>query len=84
MPLYDYQCNKCGNVIEKFFKMSEKPQKFEEICPSCNTYTTFNSIISPVSFLYMGINHSAKVPSDLKERFRQIKKHYPNMQTSVE
>ena len=32
MPLYEYQCKKCGHVFEKIQKFSDKPIKK---CPEC-------------------------------------------------
>jgi len=32
MPLYEYQCKKCGHVFEKIQKFSDKPVKK---CPEC-------------------------------------------------
>ena len=32
MPLYEYQCKKCGHVFEKIVKFSDKPIKK---CPEC-------------------------------------------------
>ena len=32
MPLYEYQCKKCGNRFEKIQKFSDKPVKK---CPEC-------------------------------------------------
>jgi len=83
MPLYEYQCEKCGEVIEKHFKISDKPQTVREKCPSCETEETFNYIISSAAISYLGVNHAAKVPSDFKNRMDQIKKHYPQMQSTI-
>ncbi|HEX6822513.1 MAG TPA: zinc ribbon domain-containing protein [Candidatus Sulfotelmatobacter sp.] len=32
MPLYEYQCKKCGHIFEKILKFSDKPVKK---CPEC-------------------------------------------------
>lgn len=32
MPLYEYQCKKCGHLFEKIQKFSDKPVKK---CPEC-------------------------------------------------
>ena len=32
MPLYEYQCKKCGHIFEKIVKFSDKPIKK---CPEC-------------------------------------------------
>ncbi len=33
MPTYEYQCQKCGHILESFQKMSDDPLK---TCPKCN------------------------------------------------
>ncbi len=32
MPLYEYQCKKCGHRFEKIQKFSDEPEK---VCPKC-------------------------------------------------
>lgn len=83
MPVYEYQCNKCSGVVEQFFKMADKPSEIKTNCPHCSTPSTLNFIISAVAMSYNGFNHAAKVPTDLKNRLDQIKKHYPDMQSTV-
>jgi len=83
MPVYEYQCSECEGIVDKVFKMSEKPQNFIDKCPHCESTTTFKSIMSAVAMSYLGVNHAAKVPSDFKNRLDQIRKHYPNMQSTV-
>ncbi len=34
MPLYDYECNKCGHVFEVFHKINETP---DLACPKCKS-----------------------------------------------
>ena len=48
MPLYEYQCNKCGFTFEKFFG------KFRGVtpCPKCGAAA--NKIISKVSIQFKG------------------------------
>lgn len=38
MPLYEYQCRKCGKQFEKVVSMSEADQK--QSCPYCNGKNT--------------------------------------------
>jgi len=33
MPIYEYQCRKCGEVFERFMKVSEKGDSLT--CPYC-------------------------------------------------
>jgi putative FmdB family regulatory protein len=79
MPIYEYQCKKCGKVTDKFFKMEEKPSSILEECECGNDELV--SIISSTTIV-SGVG-GFKVPTDFKSRLDQIRKHYPNMQSSV-
>ncbi len=81
--MYEYQCSECEGIIDKLFKISSKPKTFIEECPHCKSKSTFTSIMSAVAMSYNGFNHAAKVSTDLKNRLDQIKKHYPDMQSTV-
>ena len=50
MPIYEYQCPKCGNVFEEWAKASEAHK--EEPCPKCGTPSP--RIISRTSFVLKG------------------------------
>lgn len=81
MPIYVYRCKVCGEVQDKFFSMKDKPQEFDQDCPSCKTNTTWESIVtSPMIVSGVG---GFKVPEDFKSRLKDIQKHYPNMKSSV-
>jgi putative FmdB family regulatory protein len=49
MPVYEYQCNKCGHIEEVFQKISEPPM---EACPRCNG--KLKKIISQSTFHLKG------------------------------
>ena len=83
MPMYEYQCSKCGTVKDKFFKMADKPLEVDLECVQCEDTTSYKSIVSAVAMSYNGVNHVSKVPTDLRNRLDQIKKHYPQMQSTV-
>lgn len=36
MPTYDYECERCGHVFEKFQSITARPIR---ICPKCNERT---------------------------------------------
>lgn len=44
MPLYDYQCDKCGHTCEVFQRMAEDPLK---VCPKCQRETLIRLIGTP-------------------------------------
>lgn len=50
MPIYEYQCPKCGRVFEEWVKASEAHR--EEPCPDCGTPSP--RIISRTSFVLKG------------------------------
>lgn len=50
MPIYEYQCPKCGNVFEEWVKSSEAHK--EEPCPKCGTPSP--RILSRTSFVLKG------------------------------
>lgn len=35
MPLYEYQCRKCGHIFEKLRRIAEADDKLE--CPKCHS-----------------------------------------------
>jgi putative FmdB family regulatory protein len=49
MPIYEYQCKKCGKKIEVIQKMSDKPLKKHEQCGGALT-----KLISAAGFQFKG------------------------------
>src|SRR2546429_7599808 len=49
MPIYEYQCAKCGKTIEVIQKMSDKPLKKHEKCGGALT-----KLISAAGFQFKG------------------------------
>jgi len=49
MPIYEYECAKCGKRIEAIQKMSDKPLKKHEGCGG-----TLNKLISAAGFQFKG------------------------------
>jgi len=50
VPVYEYQCKKCGNVFEREHAIGEK-KKYK--CPDCSSSRT-GKIISPVGVIFKG------------------------------
>ncbi len=48
MPLYDYQCNDCGEVFELMVRFSEANQA--HICPKCESEKTQRLLSMVASF----------------------------------
>ena len=49
MPIYEYECAKCGKTIEVIQKMSDKPLKKHEGCGG-----TLHKLISAAGFQFKG------------------------------
>ena len=49
MPIYEYECSKCGKTIEVIQKMSDKPLKKHESCGG-----TLTKLISASGFQFKG------------------------------
>ena len=49
MPIYEYECSKCGKTIEVIQKMSDKPLKKHEGCGG-----TLTKLISASGFQFKG------------------------------
>ena len=49
MPTYEYKCEECGVVFERFQHFSEEPLK---TCPECEG--TVHRIIHPVGIIFKG------------------------------
>ncbi len=48
MPLYEYQCNECGNEFEKKVSFSEADRS--QVCPACQSQDTHKKISRVISF----------------------------------
>ena len=81
MPMYEYQCQSCGSVEDKIFSISEKPQMFDAVCPSCGEAAEFQCIMS-APMIVSGVG-GFKTNVDFQSRLKQIKKENPGMKSSV-
>jgi putative FmdB family regulatory protein len=53
MPLYEYQCQECGTIIEAFQKLSE--DKLTECnCETCKSIQPVKKIITSMHFKLIG------------------------------
>ena len=53
MPLYEFQCEKCGHIFEELHERCEGQQKYS-ICPKCKELS--KKIMSAGSFVVNGHN----------------------------
>jgi putative FmdB family regulatory protein len=58
MPIYEYECQKCGERIEKIQKVADPPL---EDCnaPECSAKGTLKKLISKTSFRLKGAGWAA-------------------------
>jgi len=56
MPLYQFECKKCGHTFEFMLSLKEADQfnKSKGDCPECKGKKTVSKVISPVSFIVNG------------------------------
>jgi putative FmdB family regulatory protein len=74
MPIYEYECSKCGKTIEVIQKMSDKPLKKHEKCGG-----TLTKLISASGFQFKGTgwyvtDYARKGSSESKETSSNEKK----------
>jgi putative FmdB family regulatory protein len=53
MPYYEFECDKCGYIIERFYRVIPRidPTQIRDDCPNClELDTTFKKVISKNSF----------------------------------
>lgn len=79
MPLYDFKCDKCGNTIERFFNIANRPEHIKEKCAQCNKKTQHTFALSSPAIVYGVIRATQKMPTEFKNRMEQIRKNNPNM-----
>lgn len=53
MPIYEYECNKCGEPFEKMVRFSEAD--LIPVCPKCESKDTHKKISIVVSFGTSGL-----------------------------
>lgn len=37
MPIFEYRCEKCGNVFDQFFRSLEEESQYRMVCPRCGS-----------------------------------------------
>ena len=78
MPLYEYQCNSCGEAFERFFgshRRMDEPKN--DPCPSCGEKRVDSKLNTGVNVgdpIRMG---HRKPDRALRERFREIQQAHP-------
>lgn len=74
MPMYEYQCDKCGHAFSEILKMDDRAQPTLNPCPNCKENECVQSVISAVALVSpSSIDGMRKPKQDFKERMSQIK-----------
>ena len=89
MPIYEYQCEKCGHQMEKLQKMSEDPLKD---CPECEE-PALRKLVSAAAFKLKGTgwyetdfkdNSKKKPDTKMTDKKESDKKVTPAKETKPE
>ena len=87
MPLYDYECKKCGHDFSKALKMSEKDDPLSEDCPECSATDSIIKIIgSPRITSGRTFNMTEKmggIDPGVAENLKRIRSQNPNLSDSA-
>lgn len=78
MPLYDYECSSCNGTFEAIARSSEPEAPCADPCPLCNESGNIKKVIlgcPPIVSGVIGVTH--RVPHELRQRLREIKKAHP-------
>jgi putative FmdB family regulatory protein len=81
MPMYEYQCPVCGALDDKIYPMNNRPDTVEEDCHVCKEHVVKQYKIS-LAAIVSGVG-GVRVDSTFKNRLEQLKKHYPDMRSSL-
>lgn len=81
MPLYQYRCEECDAIQDKLLRIAEREDTIQATCTACEQETKLHYQIGAPAISYMGINQGGKIAGDLKNRFDQLRKHYPAMRS---
>ena len=68
MPIYEYQCDKCGQVMEKMRKFSDPPLA---VCPACGG--ALKKLISDCTFHLKGSGWYVTDYADKDSQKEQVK-----------
>jgi putative FmdB family regulatory protein len=70
MPIYEYQCQKCGKIFEAFQRSGEKPKMKCQFCSG-----KVKRIISPAGFILKGAGFYVNdYPSESRKRGMESEK----------
>lgn len=73
MPVYAYQCKKCGHEFDELKSIADRKIPTEDSCINCSEYGVELKINAPKIVSSDG-NFYSKIPGQFKERLKEIKK----------
>lgn len=77
MPLYDFQCTKCGLFVEDMaLPIAERDYPTTQPCPKCEAEGTIIRCISAPGVSYTINRGGLKTPESFKDILRDIKKKH--------
>ena len=83
MPLYNFECSQCKNVIELNKKIADRDDTVSETCPECSTTGFITRLVSaPLVGYSIAVNggYGSRVPDGFKEVLKRIHKRAPGSQ----
>lgn len=69
MPMYDYQCTKCGNVHEDLVKLSQRDEPQD--CRACDGTAT-RAMITPPRIDWLGMGYQKNVSPEFIDRYERV------------
>ena len=60
MPLYEFKCEKCNHVFDKFLTSKERGNPLSELCPECGEADSVFRLYSSGGFVDPGILNADK------------------------
>jgi len=79
MPLYDYQCQECGNTFSQISSITSRYDP--EMLPCCKCNGQVKMVIGIPSIIG-GV--SKPIPDWFNDRLKKIKKRYPSGSTNLD
>jgi len=73
MPLYEFQCTKCGHVFEEFLSVSNRHMPVSQACPSCEESGNIVSVLGTPPIADPVRLGRIRAPESFRDLLRHIK-----------
>lgn len=80
MPIYSFQCEKCGNIQDLNKKISDRDETASISCPECSETGQIKRLVSaPMVGYSISVNggYGSRVPDGFKEVLKKIDERAP-------